>query len=67
MIDRKQLRSMIPHGYVNQIADRVGVSYQSVSQYFAGKLNSEKIENAALEIAAEVKEKKESLIKRVHG
>lgn len=67
MIDRKQLRLMIPHGYVNQISERANVTQQSVSQYFAGRLNSEKIELAALQLAAELKEKKEALIKRVNG
>ncbi len=67
MIDRMQLRLLIPHGYVNKIAGRAGVSQQAVSYYWKGKLNSERIENAALEIAAEIQEAKQKLINRISG
>ncbi len=62
MIDRKELRKKVPHGYMKKIAERAGVNQVSVSEYFGYKNNSEKIENAVLEVLVELSEKKKKLL-----
>lgn len=65
MINRKELRSKLPHGYCNVVAKRANVSAQAVSNYFAGKRNSEKIENVVLEILADLFDKKKELLNKI--
>ncbi len=67
MVRRDELRKLIPHGYCKEVAKQAGVSTQAVSEYFAGKHNSERIENAALKIALKIKSQKEKLLKQIHG
>ncbi len=64
MINRKALRGQVPHGYCKIIAKKAGVTTQSVSVYFSNELNSERIENAALQVVAELQVKKNKLIKK---
>jgi predicted GTPase len=63
MINREELKKQIPRGYLKVIAMRAGVGKQSISKYFNNTLNSEKIEMAALEVASELKQKKDGFIK----
>jgi len=50
--------SNLPRGYKKKIAERVGVSTISVSSFFSGKNNSERIENTVLEVIAELKKER---------
>lgn len=67
MVDRIELRKKVPHGYCSIIAKKAGVSQTSVSAYFSGNMNSEKIEKAALVIAAEIVKEKQRLIAAING
>ncbi len=62
MVNRKELRSKIPKGYCKIIADKAGVTNQAVSSYFSAKINSEKVEIAALEVVAQLKQERLKLI-----
>lgn len=66
MINRKELRKRIPRGYCYKIAEKAGVTAISVSKYFAGLHNSERIENAALEVIAELNKEKKQLLKAAY-
>lgn len=48
---RHELRKKIPRGGIKEIANEAGVSVVSVSRFFRGDFNSNKIEFAALKIA----------------
>lgn len=65
MINRKELRKKVPHGYCKVIAERAGVNISQVSYYFSGKGNSERVENATLELLSELSEKKKSLLNMI--
>lgn len=66
MIDKKILRSKVPHGSFKEIAKRAGVTPKSVSEFFSGKtVHSEKIEMATLELLAEMSEKKTLLLGKI--
>lgn len=58
MIDRQELRKKLPRGYGKKIALRIGVSEQSVSRYFSYRQNSERVENAVLDILVELSDEK---------
>lgn len=65
MINRSDLRKKIPYGYCKIIAERAGVNSTQVSNYFSGKGNSERVENATLEVLAELSEKKQKLLDNI--
>jgi hypothetical protein len=62
---REELKAKIPHGYSKLIAQRAGVKNHSVSLFLHGKINSVKIEMAALEVLAELSDKKNDLLIRI--
>jgi len=62
MIDRKELEKKVPFGYKSVIAKRATVTNKTVSDYFAGKNNNEKVETATLEVLAEISQKKKALL-----
>ena len=66
MVNRQQLRKELAYGKLKQLAERAGVNQFSVSRYFSGKMNSEKIENAALEMVLESKQKKAALLNQIN-
>lgn len=61
-MNRQELKSQIPHGYVKVIAKKAGVSLNSVSLFLNGKSNSLKVELAALEVLSEVNAKREKAL-----
>lgn len=61
-MNRAELKSKIPHGYSKVIAEKAGVNPKSVSMYLNGKINSHKIEMAALEVLAEIGKRKNILL-----
>lgn len=62
---RKELKEKIPYGYCKIIAEKAGVHAHSVSLYLNSKSNSNKVELAALEVIAELEQKKKSLIRQI--
>lgn len=62
MMDRKELRKKLPHGYCKIIAERAGVNQTQVSNYFSGRGNSERVENATLEVLSEITKMKKKLL-----
>ena len=64
-MNRIELKNHIPHGYGKIIAAKANVSERSVSNYLSGKNNSCKIEMAALEILAELSDKKKGLTEKI--
>ena len=62
MIDRNEVRKKVPYGYCKKIAIRAGGNPTQVSNYFSGKGNSERVENATLEILTELSERKKRLL-----
>ena len=65
-MDRKELKAKVPHGYGQIIANKAGVTKQSVSQFLNGKNDNVEIELATLEILAELSEKRNGLIARIN-
>jgi transcriptional regulator with XRE-family HTH domain len=64
-MDRKELKSKVPHGYGEKIAKKAGVTKQAVSQFLSGRNNNVQIELATLEILAELSEKKNGFLARI--
>lgn len=64
-MDLKELKSKIPHGYCKIIAERAGVTQHSVSKFLTGKFKSQRIENAALEVIAEISKAKAKLLSEI--
>ncbi len=62
MINREELRKKLPSGSLKEVAKRAGVGVASVSRYFSYESNSERVEIAALEVAAEIQKKKQENI-----
>ncbi len=58
-MDREKYKSLLPYGYKAVVAERAGCSRQTVSAFFKGKTNSKKVEDAILDIVAELKEQRE--------
>ena len=53
MIDREEIKAGLPWGSQRKIAKLAGATETNVSQWFAGKFNSDRIEAAALDVLAE--------------
>lgn len=66
MVNRKELRKKIPKGYCQIIANKAGVTSGSVSLYFSSKINSESIENAALQVVAGLTKTKRKLLNAIY-
>ncbi|MFZ4547550.1 MAG: hypothetical protein ACOYN4_08950, partial [Bacteroidales bacterium] len=63
--EKKHLRSGLPHGSCKLIAQKVGVSQQSVSYFFMGNMNSERIERAAVNLYAKVKREEKARLAKL--
>ena len=61
--ERKQIKDMLFHGSSKLIAKKAGVSRIAVANWLAGKFNSEKIENAAIDLCIEERERTEEKLK----
>jgi transcriptional regulator with XRE-family HTH domain len=64
-MERQELKSKVPHGYIEVIAERAGVNRMTVSNFLNGKNDNVKVEMATLEVLAELAEKKNNLIARI--
>ncbi|MDL2319907.1 hypothetical protein LJC45_02105 [Alistipes sp. OttesenSCG-928-B03] len=57
-------KSMLPFGAISIIADRAGVSRQSVHAYLSGKSRSQRIEDATLNYLAELRKERKQKLKK---
>lgn len=62
---REELRKKIPHGALKEVALYAQVSTQAVYKYFNHRINSYKIEVAALKVAIKYGKEKDTLLKEV--
>jgi len=65
MLTRKEIKKKLPHGYAKIVAERAGVSQRAVSLYLSGTHDSERIELAALQVLAELSQKKKDLLAKI--
>lgn len=65
IMERQELKSKVPHGYIEVIADKAGVNRMTVSNFLNGKNDNIKVEIATLEVLAELSEKKNNLLARI--
>jgi predicted transcriptional regulator len=65
MIDRTKLKDKIPHGYGKIIAKKAGVTAKAVSEYLNNRMNSERIELAALNVVAELENAKNEIVNQI--
>lgn len=61
---RELYRSLLPHGAQVKIAQKLGVTPTAVSQFLQGKHGSERIENAVLDMIAELKAERENKLRK---
>ena len=66
MIDRNYLKQQMPRGAGKLLAEKIGVTPKSISNYMTGKTNSGKIELAVLKFVGELKKEKNQLLKKVY-
>jgi transcriptional regulator with XRE-family HTH domain len=57
-------KSMLPHGSMSRIAERAGVTRQTVSQFFSGRIHSRRVESAILDYLAELKNEREIKLRK---
>jgi len=62
-VDRKKIRDLLPQGSVKKIAEMAGVSCTSASNWFSGKKNSLKIEDAAVKLLTRLNRDRERKLK----
>lgn len=61
----QEIKSLLPYGYQKLVAEKAGVTAETVSRHFTGKTNSVKVEMAALEILAALNTKKQTLTQKL--
>jgi hypothetical protein len=61
MIDRAKIRKELPHGKLSEIAKEAKVAQPSVSNWFSGKINSERIEVAVVRVYVKYKKERNKL------
>lgn len=64
---RNELRKMLPHGAIKEVAKLANVTQESVSKYFKGEFDSYKIEIAALEVANKYEEYRRKLVSKLNA
>lgn len=65
MIDRKELKKKLPRGYCKKIAKAIGVTPQSISLYFAYKINSYRIEVSILKVLSRIDKEEQELLDQI--
>lgn len=66
MITKEEIKIMLPHGALTEVAKRAGVTKSAVTRFFNNKIiSSPKIEKAALEYALKYKKDKQGLINKL--
>ncbi|WP_354354745.1 hypothetical protein [Pedobacter sp. UYP30] len=66
-MNKQELNKMLPHGYRQKIADKLGVHRNTVRNCLSGKIDSPDMEIAVLEVIAELKDKRNDLINRIQS
>jgi len=67
MTKREDIKKALPHGYIKKVASKAGVTDAAVSRFLNGEIKSSpKIEEAALEVAIEVQQKRGALFNRLN-
>jgi Bacterial regulatory proteins, lacI family. len=61
---KNEYKKLIPYGYKSVVAERAGVSRQSVTAFLNGKTCSKKIEDAVLDVLAELKTERENKLRK---
>jgi len=62
-VDRRKIRTLLPHGSIMKIAEMAGVSRCAATYWFSGKLNSRKIEDAAVKLLTRLNRDRERKLK----
>lgn len=62
---REQLKSKIPHGSAQKIADKAGVNRITVSNFLNGRSDNIAVELACLEVIAEIETKRRNLYAQI--
>jgi len=66
MIDRNYLKQEMPRGLGKILAQKLGVTPKSISNYLTGKTNSRRIEIGVLKLLGDLKKEQNQLLKRVY-
>lgn len=67
MLTRQELKNKVPHGFIQKIADKAGVSRKQVSRFLNDEnITSERVELATLEVLAELSQKKRQLLEQIN-
>ncbi|QTE39505.1 hypothetical protein J3L18_10750 [Mucilaginibacter gossypii] len=64
---REELKSKIPHGYAKMIAEKAGVNRVTVSNFLNGRNDNIMVELAALEVVADVEQKRRGYMAIING
>ena len=62
MYINQKIKEKLPHGFGKVVAEKAGVTQQSVSKYLNGKVKSWKIEKAGLEVIAELEKQRNQIL-----
>jgi len=62
-VDRRKIRGFLPQGSVKKIAEMAGVSRGAATYWFSGKLNSRRIEDAAVKLLTRLNRDRERKLK----
>ena len=65
--DRRKIRKELPHGSLSNIAKELNISRVSVSKYFSGNSNSDRIEKEVVKIYIKYKSGLERIKAIVNG
>lgn len=66
-MNKQELKKILPHGYTQKIADKLGVHRNTVTNCLNGKTDSPTVELAILEALAELKEKRDGFMNIING
>ncbi len=61
-MDRQELKKMLPHGSLKEVAQHANVSRAAVTNYFKGRNDSYKIEISAMTVAKRYENKRRLLL-----
>lgn len=64
-MDRKEIKKLIPRGYLKLIAAEIGVHPGSISRYLRSKTNNPQIEITLLEKIAQLSKRKQTIIDKI--
>lgn len=65
MVDRKDLRKKLPHGYCKKVSKALNITPQYLSAYFSGRINSDRIENALVQVVCMIEKREKELLDQI--